>query len=333
MRYESARKLPTAMALAALCAAFALAPPPVRAQVAVDKSAAREHWARAKALWDAQRREEAAKELDAAYRLWPDPTLLYNIGALDAELGRPAEAAAALETYLEQERARISPRRKNEIEAVIAKQLAVVGTIEIRATPEGVTVRLDDKEIGKTPLERAVRAAQGPHTVELTREGYAPQQRRVEVQARSRLLLDVNLAPLPSPAAAPKLAPPPEPAAAPRPAVAPAPVPVVARSAAAGGSHVAGTVIASSGMATAIVGGVIAWKFSRDANTAAEAPMADPQARERAQSDYDTANGRRLVGLLLVGVGAIATAVGGYIFFGSASVAPGSASVAVGGRF
>jgi hypothetical protein len=37
--------------------------------------------------------------------------------------------------------------------------------------------------------------------------------------------------------------------------------------------------------------------------------------------------------LVLMGAGVIATAVGGYLLFGSASVAPGSASVALGGRF
>src|SRR5262245_39485683 len=105
-------KPPTTRTVSALCLALCLAAPELRAQVAVDKSAAREHWARAKAAWDAQRREEAAKELDAAYRLWPDPAMLYNIGALNLELGRPVEAASALETYLEQEGARLSPRRR-----------------------------------------------------------------------------------------------------------------------------------------------------------------------------------------------------------------------------
>jgi hypothetical protein len=334
MRCQKPMKLSAVMAVAALCTALCLAPSPLRAQVtAADKSAAREHWARAKAAWDGQRRDEAARELDAAYRLWPDPALLYNIGALNVELGRPVEAASALETYLELEKARISPHRKKEIEAVIAKQLAVVGTIEVRTTPEGVAVRLDDREIGKTPLERPIRAAQGPHAVALAREGYAPQVRRIEVQARARVLLDVNLALLAPPAAASRPTPSPEPAAVPRPAVAPAPVPVVAGSSATGGSRVAGTVIAASGIATALVGGVVAWKFTGDANDAVKASTADPQARQQAQSDYDRATGRRLVGLLLVGAGAIATAVGGYLFFGSASVAPGSASVAVGGRF
>ena len=113
----------------------------------------------------------AAKELDTAYRLWPDPALLYNIGALYLELGRPAEAASALETYLDLEGARLSPRRRKEIEAVVAKQLAVVGTIEVRTTPEGVAVRLDDRDMGKTPLDHAIRAAQGAHELALARRG------------------------------------------------------------------------------------------------------------------------------------------------------------------
>src|SRR6185295_4258949 len=112
-----------------------------------------------------------------------------------------------------------------------------VGTIEVHTAPEGVTVRLDDQEVGKTPLERALRAAQGPHAVELTREGYAPQVRRVQVQARSRLLLDVNLAPLPAAAATASTAQA-EPVAAPHTAVAPAPVAVVASPPSGGGSRV-----------------------------------------------------------------------------------------------
>ena len=81
------------------------------------------------------------------------------------------------------------------------------------------------------------------------------------------------------------------------------------------------------------MGGALAWKASREANAAVKTSMGDAQTWDRAISDYDEATGRRLVGLVLVGAGAIATAVGGYVFFGSASVAPGSAAVAVRGRF
>jgi hypothetical protein len=297
------------LTIAALCA-FPLAAARSEAQVTVDKSAAREHWAKAKAAWDAQRREEAARELDAAYRLWPDPAMLYNIGALNVELGRPVEAVEALEKYLEQERATIAPARRKSIEAAIDKQMALLGTVEIRTSPDGVAVAIDGKQMGKTPLPRALRATTGAHLVELTREGHVTQQRQIDVQARGRLVLDVNLPPSPALSGTPPAAVPP-----PGPQLVPT-APVITESAGAEQRSLTGAVIAGGGVVTAIVGGALALKYTSDANSAASEAMGNAQAWERAMPDYDRAKDRRMVGLALVGVGALATAVGSYLFFG-----------------
>lgn len=56
------------------------------------------------------------------------------------------------------------------------------GRIEVTATPRNVTVSLDGRFAGATPL--AVDAAPGAHDLQLARAGFTPERRRVEVSPR-----------------------------------------------------------------------------------------------------------------------------------------------------
>jgi hypothetical protein len=85
--------------------------------------------------------------------------------------------------------------------------VARTGRITVRTTPAGARVLIDGRDVGKTPLT-VPRLARGAHTVRVTRDGYAAQERRVNITAAQpaatlSLRLAQAAAPTPPRAAAP----------------------------------------------------------------------------------------------------------------------------------
>jgi hypothetical protein len=75
--------------------------------------------------------------------------------------------------------------------ALLALELGDAGLLRVRTTPEGAVVAFDGEPGGHAPLER--RLAPGTHRIDLSLDGFAPQQRDVQV-ARGRVFeLDVQL--------------------------------------------------------------------------------------------------------------------------------------------
>jgi tetratricopeptide (TPR) repeat protein len=96
----------------ALCAALAS---PVRAE---DRATARTHYEQGTTLYDLGKYREAAQEYEHAFRLRPDPALLFNIAQAYRLGGAYADALRAYKSYL-----RRQPQADNraEVTAHIAK--------------------------------------------------------------------------------------------------------------------------------------------------------------------------------------------------------------------
>ena len=80
------------------------------------------------------------------------------------------------------------------------------GRLNVRSTPAGATVFVDDREAGRTPT--AVRdLTEGPHRIRIARDGYAPHDRRIVItRERPAQLITATLA-RPTPTAARPAAP------------------------------------------------------------------------------------------------------------------------------
>jgi tetratricopeptide (TPR) repeat protein len=157
------------------------------------KVAAREHFQKGLAAYADERFAEAADEFDAAYKLSPSFKLLYNIGLVDAALGRSVEAVDAFDHYLKQGASAIAPDRRQVVAAEIERQRGRIGSIAIRTFPEGADVRLDGVLVGQTPLSKQVPVNAGKHTVEAILAGHATQARSVSVAGRAEVALEIVL--------------------------------------------------------------------------------------------------------------------------------------------
>jgi hypothetical protein len=66
------------------------------------------------------------------------------------------------------------------------------GRIIVRSTPAGARVLVDGRDVGKTPLT-VPNLSRGSHTVRVMRDGYATQDRRVNLASRASTTLTVRL--------------------------------------------------------------------------------------------------------------------------------------------
>jgi PEGA domain len=134
-------------------------------------------------------------EFQRAYALAPLPVILYNVGLIYAELGRPVEAARALREVLSRPQA-VAPQHAVRAREVLAKALDRIGEVTVSANvPEG-TVELDNIEVGKWPLGAPLDVSSGAHVVGVLRRGFAPARKEVHVAAHERVGVTCELVPI-----------------------------------------------------------------------------------------------------------------------------------------
>jgi hypothetical protein len=199
---------------AVLTSAHAAAEPEARAE-------ARSHFDQGVGLARRHAYAEALSEFERAYQIFPHFSVHYNIGQALIALDRPSEAITALTRYLEEGGANIDPRRRQEVDAAIASELAKTGSIEVTVDVAGALVSIDDKPIGRSPLAAPIRVDSGVHRVLATLDSGERSEATVDAKAGQRAQAHLefvqDLVP-PTPSPAPVAAQPSSPAPVPTPA-------------------------------------------------------------------------------------------------------------------
>ncbi|MEY4578172.1 MAG: hypothetical protein RL701_2875 [Pseudomonadota bacterium] len=156
---------------------------------------AQEHFDAGARAFDEQRFDEAATEFERAYLAKPAWQLHFNLGAVYAALGRPVDAVAAYEAYLEKGAAAIAPARRTEVEHELARQRAKIGFLDLRSHSEQAEIRIDAKPVGKTPLARPIPVAAGRHSVEVSRDRFVAVRREITIIALESTVAEFELEP------------------------------------------------------------------------------------------------------------------------------------------
>ncbi|HKO49588.1 MAG TPA: PEGA domain-containing protein [Polyangiaceae bacterium] len=141
--------------------------------------------------------EAAASDFEAALRMKPHPSVLFNLGRAYAAAGRPIHAVNTLEQYLAQDDPNLNPQRRAQVTDLIAAQRRLFGTIRITATTPGIAIQLDGVAVGETPQSSAIPAPVGKHTIRGTRNGFVPTEVTIELDASPEQEVEVNLEPQP----------------------------------------------------------------------------------------------------------------------------------------
>jgi tetratricopeptide (TPR) repeat protein len=140
--------------LLCLFVALALVGGPVRARADAALDSARAHLFAGIAYYDEARYDDAAREMEAAYRLKPLPALLYNLAQCYERLGRAADAAETYRRYLS-----ASPRAEDRV--VVETRIRNLEERAETAPPEKVVMKTIVVYRERPPPGRAARWAGG----------------------------------------------------------------------------------------------------------------------------------------------------------------------------
>ncbi len=86
----------------------------------------------------------------------------------------------------------LSQGRPAELDLVLVPA-DVIGSVLLIISEPGAQVLVDDKPVGRTPLEGPLRLRQGPHTVKVMKPGFGAVARTVEVKAGAQEALSIDL--------------------------------------------------------------------------------------------------------------------------------------------
>lgn len=166
---------------------------------------AREEFTQGVAHFEARRFREAIHSFQVAAQLVPSADLWFNIARAHEELG---EWEQAIEHYRRYLRDRVDPPDRQQVESHVALleeraeaaraarlTAPTTGTLTVRVDVEGASVRLDDRDVGQSPLSDDLTLDPGPHQLAVTRDGYLPFRAAVGIEAGLRTAAYVDLQP------------------------------------------------------------------------------------------------------------------------------------------
>jgi hypothetical protein len=136
----------------------------------------------------------ALAELMRVYDLAPQPVVRYNLGLVQAAMGRPVEAVSWLEACLADPTS-LTKEEQNRAAAKLKEQRERVGTLMVTANVKDAIIEIDTLEAGRIPLAKPIRVASGIHVVGVVAPGYIPMRREVKVAGLTEALVAFELIP------------------------------------------------------------------------------------------------------------------------------------------
>lgn len=137
--------------------------------------------------------EEFRRALPLAEEEEPRAIIQLNIAQCLLKLGQKADAVEAFETYLELDD---DETRQDKIRRKVAELAReAFGHLNIKCGPDGATVHVPDvfSDAAQCPWEARMRL--GEYTVTVTRDGFTPEERRVEIKPGVEVSLQFSLKP------------------------------------------------------------------------------------------------------------------------------------------
>jgi tetratricopeptide (TPR) repeat protein len=163
------------------------------------REAAANHYARGMELATQGLYQAALEQFNDAYAASPHFAVLYNIGEAQMALGRPLEAIEALTKYLRDGVDQVPLSRREQVQAQIGLLESRLAELTVTTNRQGAAIRVDGRDVGRTPLFQPIRLAAGPHTVTATLSNGAQVTRDAPLKESERQTLELTfMGPLPA---------------------------------------------------------------------------------------------------------------------------------------
>jgi hypothetical protein len=121
----------------------------------------------------------AIVEFERAYQLAPNYRALYNIGLVNVQLARYADATRTFEQYLRDGGADVPPTRKAEVAKTLAELKLRTSTVDVSVNAAGAEVSLDGKPLDAGSFHAPTLIDAGEHTFRATASGFQPGYRTI----------------------------------------------------------------------------------------------------------------------------------------------------------
>ena len=137
-------------------------------------------WQAALELYRARDFDNARVQFRRAFEVSKNPRTLFNVGVCWKDLTHYAQAIRVWEEELSY-RDKLSAEDISKLESVIEALRPFVSTLKVEADEAGAQLSIDGIEIGTTPFLEPVAIDVGKRVVRLTKPGFLPAEREVEV--------------------------------------------------------------------------------------------------------------------------------------------------------
>jgi hypothetical protein len=158
---------------------------------------ARAHFGRGVKLYEEDDFRAALIEFNRAYELAPNWAVLYNIGQSYYQLRDYANGLRILERYSREGGVQIAPDRRAQIEREMAELRGRVAHVTLTSNVEGAEVSLDDSPLGKLPLSEPALIGTGRHKLTVTKPGYTPTTKVVDIAGSDRMTIALDMSEVP----------------------------------------------------------------------------------------------------------------------------------------
>lgn len=157
----------------------------------------RRHFEQGLQYLNAGRFHDAAGEFEASLRIERRASVYYNLGLAQRGVGANRAAITAFRAYLAMDH---DPSHVALSNRYIEELTASLGHVDLVIAPAAAHVRVDDEDVA--PGTSRVDVDPGSHRIRIEAEGYAPENRTLEVGQRSAVEVRVTLVATPATATA-----------------------------------------------------------------------------------------------------------------------------------
>ena len=159
--------------------------------------AARMSWDSGRALFDVQNWPAAATEYAHVYELSKNPRVLFNVAACEKNQNHYLKAMLALRKELAEGGSKLPASEVQEVKAALSTLEPLVSAVSITSNEEGATLTIDSEaQTGTTPFTQPIPIDVGPHTLKLSKPGFADATATVMVAGGTVAPAKLDLQPL-----------------------------------------------------------------------------------------------------------------------------------------
>jgi hypothetical protein len=156
------------------------------------RAEARERFERGLRLFNAGDNAAALVEFRRAYELIENAVVLYNIGLVYAQMGRPVEATGALDKVLANPGA-LSAERLALARKTRDEQAMHVAEVVLDTNVERARVEVDGVEVATAPMAEPLRVTSGTHVIGIVAPGFVPLRKEIAIAGRDKQSLRFEL--------------------------------------------------------------------------------------------------------------------------------------------